>query len=440
MKIALIGNMNNNNFAIMRYFRDLGVDAYLLLYKGDGSRTLSQFRPENDTWELDKWAPYIIQTEVGNAPFSVLGNPERLIFPYQPWCYIKYLIKFIIGRTDIRILPPSPNDLLKAFAGFDRYIGSGLAPAILNRIGITLDIFYPYSTGIEFLGNKEFLNEINCGKYLTSEMLKRIEVAQRNGVRKASICLNAEMSLTRETFRTNHIDFRPLAVPMIYNRGKYRNDNFLPMHLITLKKELAGFDFNVIMHSRQRWVKPARYSLAEWKSLSKNNDWLLRAYAAFLTARPSSNCQLILLEYGPDSECTKKLCAELRIERSVKWLPQMPRRDLMQIIACCDVGVGEFQTDHGIIWGGTGWEILASGKPLLQRYNFDEGEFETVFGYPPPPMLPVYEADSILPHLIDMADHPEKREAIGQAASDWFDRYNGIGLAQQWLDLLECSN
>ena len=37
MKIALLGNMNNNNFALLRYFRDLGFDAHLLLFKNDGT-------------------------------------------------------------------------------------------------------------------------------------------------------------------------------------------------------------------------------------------------------------------------------------------------------------------------------------------------------------------------------------------------------------------
>lgn len=46
MKIGLIGNMNNNNFALMRYFRDLGADAHLLLYANDGQGSLSNFRAE----------------------------------------------------------------------------------------------------------------------------------------------------------------------------------------------------------------------------------------------------------------------------------------------------------------------------------------------------------------------------------------------------------
>ena len=66
MEIALIGNMNNNNFAMMRYFRDLGADAHLLLYKNDGQEHLSHFKPECDTWNIEWWRPFIRQTEMSN--------------------------------------------------------------------------------------------------------------------------------------------------------------------------------------------------------------------------------------------------------------------------------------------------------------------------------------------------------------------------------------
>ena len=52
-------------------------------------------------------------------------------------------------------------------------------------------------------------------------------------------------------------------------------------------------------------------------------------------------------------------------------------------------------------------------------------------------MLPVRTQDDILVHLLDMADYPEKKAAIGRGAKTWFNRYNGISLARQWLDLLQ---
>ena len=53
MKVAILGNMNNNNFALMRYSRDLNVDAKLLLFENDGILENSQFTCESDTYEID---------------------------------------------------------------------------------------------------------------------------------------------------------------------------------------------------------------------------------------------------------------------------------------------------------------------------------------------------------------------------------------------------
>ena len=77
MKIAVVGNMNNNGFALMRYFRDLGADAHLLLNANDGTGDLSHFRPDSDTWNISAWSPFIHQTDIPNAPIAALGflNP-----------------------------------------------------------------------------------------------------------------------------------------------------------------------------------------------------------------------------------------------------------------------------------------------------------------------------------------------------------------------------
>ena len=55
MKIALIGNMNNNNFSLMRYLLDLGMKVDLLLMSDDGVGELEHFSPKNDTWFLKKY-------------------------------------------------------------------------------------------------------------------------------------------------------------------------------------------------------------------------------------------------------------------------------------------------------------------------------------------------------------------------------------------------
>ena len=119
MKIALLGNMNNNNFSLMRYFRDLGEDAHLFLYSTDGVGTLSHFKPQDDSIEFDKWAQFIHYLDFEESYRSLFIDPIRLTRPVNT------------------------NKVKYIFKNFDILIASGLTPAILDRCGLKLDIFYP---------------------------------------------------------------------------------------------------------------------------------------------------------------------------------------------------------------------------------------------------------------------------------------------------------
>jgi hypothetical protein len=142
------------------------------------------------------------------------------------------------------------------------------------------------------------------------------------------------------------------------------------------------------------------------------------------------------VEYGPDVAATKALVAELGIGHRVSWLPKMARKELMWLLGRVSIGVGEFMNPRCMIWGGTGWEALAAGKPLLQGFRFEEGEFEKFYGYPPPPLLPVRSQADVLEGLLFVADHPERAAQMGQRAREWFDTHNGISLAKKWLALV----
>ena len=79
-KIALLGNTCNNNFAIMRYFRALGVDANLLLYSDEGFPDSNPIHnPEWDTWYISSWSPFIHRLPIPNGIQGVVGRPDLLI-------------------------------------------------------------------------------------------------------------------------------------------------------------------------------------------------------------------------------------------------------------------------------------------------------------------------------------------------------------------------
>mgnify|MGYP001545069594 CR=1 FL=1 len=434
MRIALVGNMNNNNFAILRYLRDLGEDAHLLLNKNDGTGTLAHFSPESDTWEIEKWSPYIHQTEIHDSNISILGNK----MPYNLVYYPRYIYKLLTDPSNSSLYKPvTKNSLNSTYKGYDAYIGSGLSPSILARVGINLDIFYPYGIGIENLGDRPTKKILNNSPLIKKAITKEIVRRQKQSIKSAKNCINSDLSLTKDTFEEINVPFLPWFSPMIYNNESKPSLDKLSPVLQKTYKDIATRDFTIIMHSRQMWVNPGEYSTDEWEDRSKHNEWLIKSFAQLLKTRKGHNCALYLLEYGPDVEASKVLCAELGIQENVIWLPKMTRKELMLILSWCDIGTGEFVTEHGCMWGGTAWETLASGKPLIQGLCFDENEFQSEFGFELPPMLAVKKEQDILNHLQDAVDAPEKMKQIGTQSHKWFNDNNGIGLAKKWINLIK---
>ena len=415
LRIAIIGNMNNNGFTIMRYFRDLGFNAYLLPYSTDGIGNLSHFSPEADTWDIDSWKYYIRPLNIPNSSRGIVQAILSNVWPSKL-------------RQDLLL-------------NYDFFIGSGAAPAIFEAMKLRLDIFYPYGVGIEFYGDFEFLEQRKSSLFrrIVYGYIRRL---QSKGIRKTRYCINPEMSITKDSFEEIGRSFFQLSVPVVYNREK-NTQALLHPRISSVIKQLQSYDLSVFSCARLLWDKSTLQSIygeENWKSASKNSDWLFIGLAQFIRENPEARTVLVCVEYGPDIEATKELIDDLGISQNVIWLPKLQRKEIMSVLQACDIGVGEFRSDPGILWGGTGWEVLSCGKPLLQSFNFSDASFESEFGYPPPFMLDVKSCQDVTTHFNTLYKDVDRFDAIHNKLSQWFERYNGIGLAKQWLDLLEKNN
>ena len=433
MKIGFIGNMNNNNFSLMRYFRDLGVDAHLLLASNDGEAGASHFKPESDTWEIERWQPYIHQTSLPNSLISALSVPHSWVFT------LVIGAQWVVRRRASASKPVSVRAIKKALCEYDVLIGSGIAPAMLGRAGMRLDIFYPYATGVEFFRTGLMQRRLQRGSIFDAVFLRVVARRQAEGLRLAGKVLNAEIGATEEALLEIGVTPKRIAIPMVYSGEKLPES--APSE--SCKKVLSfteESDISILHHARLIWKKPGDLTWDEWAKSSKNNDWLFRGFADFIGRHPDSSARMVVVEYGPDVNSTKELADELGISRRILWLPILTRRELQWILSRVSVGVGEFYQAQRTIWGGTGWETLASGTPLLQGFNFDDDEFRRSYGYPAPPLLAVRTQDDIVGHLIDLLENPNKKAEIGRAAKSWFDKYNGLALAKEWLNVVITAN
>lgn len=433
MKVAILGNMNNNNFSLMRYFRDLGVDAYLILFTNDGTGTLKHFKPNNDTWDFEKWRPYVIQLDYPCAPVTILS--DKLWFRF--FFFVRYVYSLVFSKehaNNYRLV--SKSKIILGTKEFDIFIGSGLSAAMLFRIGKVLDIFYPYETGIEFLGSKATIKQLRSSNFFKKILFQSITRAQCESIKKAKHCVNGELSLTKEVFDHYGIKFTPLNIPMIYNRENSPSYEMLGVELRSIAMDVRNAEFSIFHHGRQLWINDGNHTHEEWESISKHNDWLFKGFSMFVEFCPLLDTKLFVVDYGPDVEYSKKLCRSLGIENRVIWIPKMARKELMLIIKSATVCAGEFRVQENIIWGGTGWEVLASGKPLIQSFKFKEGEFEEIFGYPEPPLLKVENTEDVTKHFLNMSRNVNMAKEIGIASKIWFDTFNGKNLAREWLNLL----
>lgn len=419
MKIALLGNMNNNNFAILRYFRDLGLDAYLLLFHNDGKYNSNHFKPEADTFEIDKWKKYIIQTKISDNIISAFNFPFSWILAIRS-----------AYRKSFYCPPISKNYLIKLFKDFDFFIGSGITPALFSRINYKLDIFYPYAIGVEYLGDL-VINELSKkNKALGKFLFEKVKKKQINGLKNTSLVVIAEPAITLNFLIKIGVNPKNMFIPIVYKDNSY--NDYKDELIYKFEKKISESNFSIISHVRNKWKKPYEISPKNWIGQDKNNDRIIIAFARFLKKKKNSNPLLILFEYGEDVIFTKRLICKLKIEKHIFWLPKSPRKIIMKIISMVDIGIGEFYDIHNMFIGGSALEILSLGKPLIQSFNYSNNDFKKLYGIPPPPILHAKSSNDIYNQISKISSSLTYKHKIGEASKKWFDTYYGTELAKQW--------
>lgn len=372
MRVALLGNMNNNFFTLTRYLRELGFDAHLFMFPSDPAH----FQPEADSFAADH-KNYVHLLNWGN-PFDLLKTSVNKI------------------RNDVE--------------GFSFFIGCGTAPAYLAKAGIQLDLVIPYGSDLYDL---PFFKLVRPSKLLNYYVFT---AWQKKGIRTAR---NISIADTAEIFdkclaKIGFAGKRLFAgIPMVYHK-QYASEELLTTYSLSsyytsFKTIRQEFDFVIFHNSRHCW-KTERDPVS-----LKDNDKLFRGLASFRKKFPSRKVALVTFEYGKDVAASKQLVKELKLEKNVFWFPLMARKEIMIGMQLSDIVAGEFKNSwftYGVVF-----ESMVVAKPIM--HFRDDKLYEGLELYPMIYAREVKDIENVLAYYIDRKD---VLAAMGNEAKQWYIR------------------
>lgn len=388
-RYALIGNMNNNHFALMRHLRDLGADAHLFLYSNEHAH----FMPQCDTTDWERWEPFVHELGISNG-----GRDDF----YRP-----------IGPIKARL------------EGFDAYLGNGIAPVLFERMGQRLDVFVPYCDGCEFIVEHGW----NWSKPLASAYTSLRKAAMERAVaRNVDVVVTANVhDHSLATFRRLGKQTTNMFLPMLYEESATAHAP-LTSELAAAARRMDQASIALFSHVAHFWkTLPVAHYMA---GVGKRNQWLMEGFAGYVKRSGDRKALLAMVEYGPDVPASKDLIDRLGVADQVLWLPMMTRVQIMALLDHADVGGSEFA---GMLWGGAGWEFLSKGVPMLHYLEAPEDYARP--NRPLPPFFNVRSADDVAQALL--GNNRAALASRGKAAKEWYDRYQGRALAADYLALLE---
>ena len=368
-KIALIGNMNNGHYTLMRYLTDYSFDITLLLFNNE----ISHFYPDSDTYAYDRF------DKIKKLDW---GAPE--------------LLKYTDKRKIIEDLKP-----------YDFLIGNGYTPAYLAKASLKLDIFDPYGSDLyeaTIYGLKRFLIQNNVltffqrkgiyeSKYIhlpKTNPIYDIRVEKLSPISEKITCFKPEIYLPE--YLESNINFK-----------KYTNQNI--EKLIKLKKN----NFIYFSQSRHYWKGKSKKD-----PNNKGSNKLIYAWKKFINEH-NPNAILVLFEYGNDYLASKKLILDLNLDETIIWMPLSPRKEIMKMISFVDVVMGEFF--HSWFIGGLSMEAISMGKPLI---TYRDDRYISNFYKDKYPILNAYSVDEIYNKILFCYQNKNKILKIGDLAKKWY--------------------
>lgn len=424
MKVAILGNMNNNGFAIMRYLLDQGVDVNLILFDSDNLKGSEHFDIEKDTWYKEKYKKNVKNINISIGPGALLSNT---FFGFLLATCI-YLFKIFTKSSNPKLWKPLNtwqwSFLKKELSQYKFLIGSTVFPSILNSIQRNITVFFPYSIGCEYVNESYFYSYVKSKNIFISKIANRIRNSQISGIQNAIFVISSDRGVTSKVLLSIGVEYIYGYLPIVYVENVI--SDLYPKALSSVIREINKYDIVMMSHSRHIWVNTEFFDKNIWSNISKNNNWIIEAFSDFKQKNSNIKALLVFFEYGKDVVKSKELCSKLNIEKNVLWLPLMPRKNILELIKHIDIGIGEFYKNPTAM-GGAQLEYLSKGKPLISG-PMDAGIIS--------PVLQCNNKKEIYESMNTVSKNVKLSDEISLKSKEWFDKEAGSGAANRIIKLM----
>jgi glycosyltransferase involved in cell wall biosynthesis len=394
VKVAVVGNMNNNMFALTRHLRDRHLDAELLFAPG-----YDHFHPKADTFEL-----------------------EDLAFCHE------------VSWLDNGFYSADPAEIRRDLRGYDVVFATGAEAAALSLARVPIDIYFPY--GDDVFTYAQLPEQFSVRQIAREELkffLKRGELTlsrMRNGTQfghvRRAICsaryvlddmANDDYNSLLLSLPLHGTVYRspwPMVYPAPYRDGWDRADVHWRSVFDRIRSE---HELILLYHGRHEWTRDDIHR--------KNTHHLLLGFAEFVRQHPDVTPCLVTVEYGRDVGASKAMIADLGLADRVIWFPRMYRKDLMYLIDVAHICAGQF--DRSFLTFGTILEALSVGKPVI--HHRDDAVYRDI---PLFPVLNAREPPEIAAALTAFIEDPDTWRRSGLEGRAWFDEH----VARRPLDFI----
>lgn len=357
MKIIHVFNMNNDAYSIVKYMRRAGIDADLIIDKQDFGMTHPQ-------WEDGQFAE-------GTNPYS-LRDSDLSTFKLLP-AWIKVWDQTTRGGTPFS---KSMNriDLFHLVKGYD-----------------IVQAHVPFTTYAQFLPTPYVTYDAGWIRYFPYGTGFQDRLARR-GYSKAKVVLVTNPD-TFSIFDKLEYVKKTLFMPFLIDLDIYH-----PSPKSEFKDELTLF-----APSRQVWRE-------------KGNDKMFRGYSMWIK-KTNRKSNLITVDWGPDSDRSKKLVRELGLEQHVTWIKPVQKRRLVEYYSDADVVLDQFVLGS---YGTAAPEAMACEKPVIMYYS--ESAFTRSFRELPP-LLNAFTSEEIAEKLT-LCEDEELRREVGKKSRAWVQKHH----------------